>query len=213
MKVAVLLAGCGVYDGSEVYEATFTILHLREHHHEVTFFSVDKTFKTVNHASGEQTTELRNCIEESARIARGPVLDIAAIQVKDFDALVIPGGFGAAKNLSTFALSGTDDYLVDKSVSDAVLAFHAAKKPIVVMCIAPMIIAKTLKGVSVTIGNDDKTASAITKCGCTHKTTKQDDITIDKANKIISTPAFMCGDNLVAINAGIAKAIAELARL
>ncbi|HSH09810.1 MAG TPA: isoprenoid biosynthesis glyoxalase ElbB, partial [Oceanipulchritudo sp.] len=166
-KVGVLLSGCGVFDGSEIHEAVLTLLALERAGVQAVCMAPDKEqLHVINHLTGKETGESRNVLVESARIARGNIENLAAVSAADLDALVLPGGFGAAKNLSRFAVDGPAGE-VDPEVRRLVEEMNAARKPIGLICISPAIGAQILgrNGVEVTIGNDSKTAAAIESCG------------------------------------------------
>ena len=159
--VAVILSGCGVYDGAEIHESVITLLRLDQRGAKVQCFAPDiAQLHVINHLTGEQMPETRNVLVESARIARGEIKDIREARVEDFDALIIPGGFGAAKNLSSFATQGAA-CTVQPEVLSLAEAFAEAGKPIGLMCISPAIAAKIYgPGVICTIGTDADTAAA-----------------------------------------------------
>lgn len=215
-KVGVILSGCGVFDGAEINESVLTLLALARAGAQVTCIAPDQMQREViNHATGEPTTDSRrNVREEAARIARGPVVDLNSVQATDFDALLFPGGFGAAKNLSNFAVAGAD-FQVDPAVAKLIQAAHAAKIPQAFMCIAPVLAAGALgaHGVSLTIGNDAEVAAAIQAQGAVHIDCPVDEIVIDPEHLIISTPAYMQAESILQAEAGINKAIAATLEL
>jgi enhancing lycopene biosynthesis protein 2 len=206
-KVAVILSGCGVYDGSEIHEAVLTLLHLDKRGARVSCFAPSiPQAHVVNHLEGAPAEgESRNVLVESARIARGAITDLATLDASDFDALVIPGGFGAAKNLCTFAFDGADCTIHD-GVEKAIKAFHSQKKPIGIICIAPVMAAKLL-GSTVTIGCADDVATAIQSMGGTHQQCEVDAICVDEANNVISCPAYMYDARISEVSEGIEKLI------
>ena len=103
-NILVILSGCGVYDGAEIHESVLTLLALARHGASVTIAAPNKDqMHVINHATGDVMSESRNVMVEAARIARGQITDLSEIQSGDYDAVFIPGGFGAAKNLCTFA--------------------------------------------------------------------------------------------------------------
>ena len=208
-KVGVILAGCGVYDGSEVTESVLTLLALEKAGAEPVCMAPDKEqLHVINHLTGEETGEKRNVLVESARIVRGNVEDVAGASADDLDALVLPGGFGAAKNLSRFAVDGPDGE-VDPGVRKLIEAVHAARKPIGFICITPAIAAQVLggEGVEVTIGTDEATASAIESCGARHVDRAVDEIHEDPERRVVSTPAFMLGQRPSEVAPGIEKLV------
>lgn len=207
-KVAVILSGCGYLDGSEIYEATLALLALDQAGAEVQCFAPDiPQLHVVNHLTGEPTGETRNVLVEAARIARGKIRDVAGADPADFDALVIPGGFGAAKNLCNFALKGSD-----MQVNPDVLAFargmHQAGKPVGLVCIAPsMAPAIGGPGTRYTIGNDAGTAAAIDAMGGVHVPCAVDDCVVDGGRRIVTTPAYMYPARISEAATGIRKLV------
>jgi enhancing lycopene biosynthesis protein 2 len=190
-KVAVILSGCGVYDGSEIHEAVLTLFFLDRIGVDVSCFAPDKAqMHVINHLTGAPICDqTRNVLVESARIARGKVKPLTELHASEFDAVMVPGGFGAAKNLCNFAVQGAD-FTVEPDLAAVLKAFHQARKPIGILCIAPVIAAKVL-GASVTIGSDSGVAEAIAKVGGVHVNCSVGDIHIDEAHNVISTPAYM----------------------
>ncbi|MGR0481084.1 MAG: isoprenoid biosynthesis glyoxalase ElbB [Candidatus Electronema sp. V4] len=212
-KIAVILAGCGHRDGSEIHEATLTLWAVHKNEAEYQCFAPNVTqHHVLNHLTGEEMPEQRNVLIESARIARGKIEDLAQFDAADFDALVIPGGVGAAKNLCTYAFDGTD-CAVNPDVARAIKAMHAAGKPIGALCIAPVILAKVLGGVTVTAGQDAETAANIAKMGGIHAPTLHGEIVIDRANKIVTTPCYMLDSRVDQIAEGADKLIQALLTL
>lgn len=211
-KIGVLLAGCGYLDGAEINESVFTLLALSNKNVTAKIFAPNiKQFHTVNHLTGEESGEVRNVLNESARIARGEIEDITKIKVSHLDALIIPGGFGVAKNLSDFAFKGIDAQ-VNESVQNIIKDFHQQKKPIGAICISPAVVSLMIKA-KLTIGNDIATASAINSLGSTHQEATAEEVVIDKENKIVSTPAFMTSSPLSEIYKGIEKCVTEVIKL
>jgi enhancing lycopene biosynthesis protein 2 len=215
MKFGVLLSGCGFMDGAEIREAVLALLAIEKHGHSFQCYAPNKEqTDVVDHLAGKPTGEKRNVLVESARIARGEVKDLAGASPADFDALVLPGGFGVAKSLCSFAANGPDCE-VDPSVEKLLNDVHAAGKPIGAICIAPALIAKVLgsKNPTVTIGSDKGTAEAIETMGGTHKESPASDAVVDKENRLVTTPAYMCDAKIPEIAAGIDKLVAEVAKL
>ncbi|MBN1829640.1 MAG: isoprenoid biosynthesis glyoxalase ElbB [Deltaproteobacteria bacterium] len=209
MKAGVVLSGCGVYDGAEIHEATLTLYFLDRAGVKVLAMAPDvPQMHVIDHITGTPTGEKRSVLAESARIARGNIRNIETVKVSEIDALIIPGGFGAAKNLCTFAVSGAD-CTVQPGVERLIKAMHGAKKPLGFICIAPVIAAKVL-GATVTIGNDAGTAQAIEAMGGKHIAAAVDAIVVDHANKVVSTPAYMLGPTISAVALGIEKLVAEI---
>lgn len=213
-KVAVILSGCGVYDGAEIHESVITLLRLDQRGaHAQCFASNVAQMHVINHLTGEQMPESRNVLVESARIARGEVKDIREANVEDFDALIVPGGFGAAKNLSDFAVKGAE-CTVQPDVLALAEAFAEASKPVGLMCISPAMAAKIYgPGVICTIGNDADTATVVNKMGATHQECDVSDIVEDKARKLVSTPAYMLAQSISEAASGINKMVDRVLEL
>ncbi len=211
-KVGVLLSGCGVYDGTEIQEAVLTLLALDRAGAESVCMApnMDK-LHVVNHVTQEVVDEKRNVLLESARIARGDIKDLKDVHASDLDALIIPGGFGAAKNLSDFAVKGSEAN-VHSDVKRILQEMVAAGKPIGAMCIAPATLTKALSEIrpEVTIGNDPATASAIEAMGGLHKKCTVESVYIDQKNKIVTTPAYMLGPGIKDIAAGIESLVDQV---
>lgn len=211
--IGVLLSGCGYLDGSEIHEATLTLYFLDKAGVQIVCMAPDKAqADVVDHNEGEPEDGSRNVLRESGRIARGKIEDVAGVDAGRLDALIIPGGFGAAKNLCTFAADGPD-CTVDEGVAELVRAMHAAGKPIGALCIAPALVAKLLGGdhqVEITIGNDEATAAAIAKMGAKHTVRAVDEIVVDEANKVVTTPCYMLGPGPAQVGAGIDKLVGQL---
>jgi enhancing lycopene biosynthesis protein 2 len=210
-KVGVVLSGCGVYDGAEIHESVITLLALDRAGAEVVFMAPDvEQMHVVNHLTGEPAEgESRNVRVEAARIARGPVEDIADVKAGQLDALIFPGGFGAAKNLCTFAVDGPA-CTVNPDVARLTREMKAAGKPIGFICISPAMAAKIFEDegpVSLTIGHDEGTASAIEKLGQKHQACSVEDFVVDEQNKIVSTPAYMEAKSIKEAAAGIEKLV------
>ncbi len=213
-RVAVILSGCGYLDGSEIYEATLTLLALDQAGAEIQCFAPDiPQLHVVNHLTGEPTGESRNVLVEAARIARGKIADVKMAKAENFDALIIPGGFGAAKNLCDFALKGSE-LTVNPDVLAFAHAMHAAGKPIGLVCIAPAM-APTIAGAGTkyTIGNDAGTAAAINATGGVHVDCAVTDCVVDAQKKIVTTPAYMYPARISEAAAGIAKLVKEVLAL
>jgi len=214
-RVGVVLSGCGVFDGAEIHEATLTLLFLDRAGAEIVCMAPDTDqMHVVNHIKGEATGEKRNVLAESSRIARGVIKDMKDVKAVDLDALVFPGGFGAAKNLCDFAVKGAD-CAVNPQVERLIKEMHAAKKPVGFACIAPVIAAKVLGSFNpeVTIGNDKGTAEAIEKMGGKHVVSPVEGAVVDRKNKIVTTPAYMLGPTISKIALGIEKLIDEVLKM
>ncbi|NXQ59755.1 GAL3B protein, partial [Anthoscopus minutus] len=220
-KVAVVLAGCGVFDGSEIHEASAVLVHLSRAGAQAEIYAPNVAqMHVVDHVKGQPTQEQRNVLVESARIARGNVKDLATLDVKGLDALIIPGGFGVAKNLSTWATQGKD-CSISKEVEVVLRAFHAARKPIGLCCISPVLAAKLFPGCEVTVGHDTeceqwpyaKTAEAMKELGCRHVNSKVTEAHVDARNRLVSTSAFMCNAPVHHVHDGVGKMVQEVLRL
>jgi enhancing lycopene biosynthesis protein 2 len=207
-KVGVVLSGCGVYDGAEIHESVLTLLALAKRGAEAVCFAPDKNqVDVINHLSGEPLSETRNVLIEAARIARGNILPLAQANADELDALIVPGGFGAAKNLSTFASQGSECH-VDSGLQALAQRMHALGKPLGFMCIAPAMLPKIFDfPLRLTIGTDIDTAEAIEEMGGEHVPCPVDDIVVDEDNKIVTTPAYMVAQNIAEAATGIDKLV------
>lgn len=201
-KFAIVLSGCGVFDGTEIHEATLTMLAIKKLGAGYEFFAPDiKQHHVINHITGEEMDESRNVLIESARIARGVIKPLTSYQVGDFDALIFPGGFGAAKNLSNVAFKGPNAE-VNIDVESVVKQTLEAKKPIGALCISPAFIAKIIGDVKVTIGQDEDTAQAIEAMGAEHITTDHGDVVVDDDKLVFTTPCYMLDADIIQIYDG-----------
>lgn len=210
-KIGVVLAGCGVYDGSEIHEAVITLLALDRAGVEVLCMAPDVEQGVVNHLTGEAVEgATRNVLEEAARIARGNISNIAEVKATDIDALILPGGFGAAKNLCNFAVKGPECE-VQPEVARLIREVVAAKKPLGAICIAPAVVSKVLGEDKLphqlTIGTDIGTAQALTAMGSTHVDCDVRNCVIDKDNKLVTTPAYMLAGCISEAADGIEKTV------
>ena len=212
-RVGVVLSGCGVYDGAEIHESVLTLLALDRAGAEAVCLAPDVAQKhVVNHLTGQpEKGESRNVLVEAARIARGKVKDLAGFDPAGLDALVLPGGFGAAKNLCDFAFRGADCE-VQPEVARVVRAVHAAGKPVGAVCIAPVILAKLLgeERPRLTIGTDPGTAAAIENMGGAHVSCGGGGAVVDADRRLVTTPAYMLDSPISEVSAGIEKLVAEL---
>lgn len=212
-KIAVVLAGCGVYDGAEIHEATLTLLAIARQGAQYQCFAPDvEQAHVVNHLTGEEMPEKRNVLVEAARIARGNIKPLSDYKAEDFDALVFPGGFGVAKNLCTFAFDGTK-CKVNPEVEKAVRTTAVDEKPIGALCISPVLIAKILTDVEVTIGNDEETAQAIENFGATHINTSHGEIVTDEKYKLVTTPCYMLDATISQIADGAENLVKKVLEL
>ena len=217
-KVGVCLAGCGFLDGAEIFESVATLYHLERAGADILAMAPDiDQAQVVNHITGEAVEgATRNVLEEAARIVRGDIRDIAEVMAEDMDALIFPGGFGVAKNLSTFAFDGPACQVNDE-VHRLVREIIAANKPLGAICIAPAMLAKVLEGTGVntklTIGNDPQTAQAIEEMGTTHVACGVTKHITDRENKIVSTPAYMLATKIGETWVGIEGLVNEVLAL
>lgn len=219
MKIGVLLSGSGVYDGSEVQEAVLTLLAIEEIDATAVCISIDKKqHHVINHITGEEMDESRNMLIESARITRGEITQINDLSPSDIDALVIPGGFGAAKNLTDWAFNGPDGEILPE-VKLLLVNLMNIGKPIAALCVSPVVLAKALEGSTtsptLTIGTDKESSSyningfvdGLKKTGMKTEMKSVREISIDKENKIVSAPCYMMDASILDIRKNIRSAI------
>ncbi|XP_009472621.1 PREDICTED: ES1 protein homolog, mitochondrial [Nipponia nippon] len=222
-RVSVVLSGCGVYDGTEIHEASAILVHLSRGGAEVQMYAPDvPQMHVIDHSKGQPAeAESRNVLVESARIARGKIASLAKLTTADHDAVIFPGGFGAAKNLSTFAVDGKD-CKVNREVERVLKDFHKAGKPIGLCCISPVLAAKVLSGAEVTVGHEEEeggkwpyagTAGAIKELGGKHCVKEVTEAHVDTKNKVVTTPAFMCETELHNIFDGIGAMVKNVLKL
>ena len=214
-NIAVLLSGCGVYDGAEIHESVLKLLALSKAGADYQCFAPDiEQMHVVNHLNGEVSAEqTRNVLQESARIARGEVLNTTELDISLFDAMIVPGGFGAAKNLCDFAVAGSGSKL-HPEVERFIQEFVLAKKPIGFMCIAPVMMpALYPNGIKGTIGNDSGTAQAYTEMGGEHCDASVEDIVVDIDNLVVSTPAYMLANSITEAQVGIEKLVKQVLKM
>jgi enhancing lycopene biosynthesis protein 2 len=209
--VGVVLSGCGVFDGAEIHESVLTILALERAGARVLFFAPDKLqLHVINHITGEEMAEKRNVLVESARIARGLIMPLSSANSALLDALIVPGGFGAAKNLSDFAIKGAE-CTMDPDLVKLTQLMHKSGKPIGFICISPVMLPKLLgKPVRLTIGNDPDTIDAIEVMGGEHVICPVDDVVVDDENKVVTTPAYMLATSISEAAKGIDKLVAKV---
>ena len=214
-KIGVLLSGCGVYDGTEIHEAVLTLLFLDRLGVEIACMATDADqHHVIDHLTGEESGERRNVLVESARIARGQILDLKTVHAGDIDGLIVPGGFGAAKNLSDFAFKGAGGQ-VHLEVARLLQEMSAAGKPIGAICIAPATLTLALaeRRPRVTIGSDLSTAQAIEAAGGIHENRAVEEVCVDIANKVVTTPAYMLGPGIKDVARGIEKLVAQVVEM
>ncbi|MHC5210897.1 MAG: isoprenoid biosynthesis glyoxalase ElbB [Planctomycetota bacterium] len=216
VKVAVVLSGCGYLDGAEIHEAVLASYFLEKEGAALRYAAPDvDQMHVVDHLSGQEVAgERRNVLRESARIARGDIVPVDQLDAADVDALVLPGGYGAAKNLCDFATKG-GECSVHPAVEELVREMHAARKPIGAICIAPALIARVLgeEGPQLTIGDDANTAAALDALGCRHQVKDVEEIVVDERLRIVSTPAYMLGPRITDVAAGIERLCKEIVRM
>ena len=210
-KIGVVLSGCGVYDGSEIHEAVITLLAIARSGAQAICYAPDKAqTDVINHLTGEAQAESRNVLVEAARIARGEIQPLANARADALDALIVPGGFGAAKNLCDFATQGSE-CVIDPDLYKLIQSMHKSGKPIGFMCIAPVMLPKLLgKPIRLTIGNDPDTIDVIEVMGGEHVICPTDDVVVDAENKVVTTPAYMLAASISEAAKGIDKLVAKV---
>ncbi len=214
-KIGVLLSGCGVFDGSEIHEAVLTLLFIDQKGAEAVCMAPNMPqAEVLNHLTQEKMDEKRNVLVESARIARGNITDVQTVSAKELDALILPGGFGAAKNLCDFAFKGPGGR-VAQDVQRLVNEMIEAKKPVGALCIAPVTVAMALgsKSPEVTIGSDAAVIGALGAIGAKHRSCSVGEINVDEANKVVTTPAYMLGPGIKDVAVGIEKLVDKVIAL
>lgn len=213
-KIGVVLSGCGVYDGSEIHEAVLTLLAIARNDAQAICFAPDRQqTDVINHLTGETMADSRNVLIEAARITRGDIHPLAQAAASDLDALIVPGGFGAAKNLSNFASQGSE-CRVDSDLAALAVAMHQSGKPLGFMCIAPAMLPKIFDfPLRVTIGTDIDTAEVLEDMGAEHVPCPVDDIVVDEDNKIVTTPAYMLAQDIAQAAVGIEKLVSRVLAL
>ena len=209
-KFAIIIGGCGHKDGSEIHETTMTMLAIEKNDATYELFAPDREqHHVINHLTGEEMAESRNLLVEAARIARGNIKSLEEFNVVDFDAVIFPGGFGVAKNFFNYAFKGAKAS-VDPQIEQLIKKVYAAQKPIGALCIAPVLLAKVLKDITVTIGNDEGTAQDVVKMGSTNINTSSGEVISDKRNRIFSTPAYMLDASIADIAEGADNLISDM---
>ena len=213
-KVAIILSGSGVFDGSEIHEAVITLLSLDRAGTQYQCYAPDiKHHHIINHLTGEETGETRNVLVESARIARGNIRPVKDLDVNNYDALILPGGFGVAKNLSDLAVNGPE-VRVQVDVLKAAKSFADSGKAMGLICIAPALTGRIhTQGARCTIGSDPDTASVIEATGAVHVNCPVDDIVVDETRKLVTTPAYMLAQNISEVATGIEKLVKKVLEL
>lgn len=211
-QVAVILAGCGVYDGSEIYETTLTLLRLDQLGIGYHCFAPDVSqHQVINHVTQDIVEgEKRNVLEESARLARGDISPLSELDVGHFDAVIVPGGFGVAQNLCDFAVQG-DSMQVLEPLKEILEAFRDDAKPIGLICISPVMVPRLLgEGIAVTIGHDPGVAGAISAMGGLHRSCSVEDIVVDFDNRVVTTPAYMLATRISEAATGVFKLVERM---
>lgn len=212
-KIAVVLSGCGVYDGAEIHESVLALWAIAAAGATYNIYAPDvQQHHVINHLNGQEVHEKRNVLVEAARIARGDILPLSELDASKADALLFPGGFGVAKNLCSFAVDGAD-CTVNPEVKKVVKEFHKAEKPIGAMCISPVLITKILSNPEVTIGNDKDTVLAIEAMGGNHVVTTHGEVVVDTSNKIVSTPCYMLDASILQIADGAKNLVETLIKM
>lgn len=214
-KIGVLLSGCGVFDGTEIHESVLTLLFIDQAGAEAVCFAPDiPQAQVINHLTQQEETETRNVLVESARIARGEIQNINDVDVAQLDAVILPGGFGAAKNLSEFAFKGPQGE-VNKDVAALLEKVIEAKKPLGALCIAPATVGMALKDISpeLTIGSEEGVIGALESIGVKHALCKVDEIAVDEKNSIVTSPAYMLGPGIADVAKGIKKLVEKVIEL
>lgn len=210
MKFAVILSGCGYLDGAEINESVFTLLSLSLENAQYHCFAPNiEQHHVTDFLTGEPIAQVRNVLQESARIARGDIQALETLKVTDFDGLIFPGGMGAACNLADFIENGPNMSVLP-DLKQIITQFHTAGKPIAFMCIAPVLAAHCIPNAHITIGNDESVIEQLTAMGAIHTDCLSTEIVVDKTNNLVSTPAFMTSDNLTEVFAGIKNCIDRL---
>jgi enhancing lycopene biosynthesis protein 2 len=213
MKAAVVISGCGVFDGAEIHETVMTLYALDKYGCPYQLFAPNvMQHHVINHITGEVMQESRNVLTEAARIARGKIKPLTEYRAAEFDALIFPGGFGVAKNLCTYAVDGPE-CSVDRVVEEAILATHKARKPIGALCISPVLIARVLGDVTVTIGSDTATAAHLVKLGAKHEQKSHGQVAVDRKNLIVTAPCYMLDAAITDIARDAEEAVKALMEL
>ncbi|MDR2064502.1 MAG: isoprenoid biosynthesis glyoxalase ElbB [Prevotellaceae bacterium] len=210
-KFAIVLSGCGVYDGSEIHEAVASMLAVDKNGGSYQIFAPNtEQMHAINHLSGAETKPNRNMLEESARIARGDIKPLSEFDAGCFDVLLFPGGFGAVKNLCDYGAAGRNCN-VNPDVAKAVKSMFERKKIIAAACISPVLLSRILGNITVTLGNPDENMIADIKYfGASHAVKNVSDVCVDSVNKIFTTPAYMSAANISEVFAGMDNLVKEI---
>jgi enhancing lycopene biosynthesis protein 2 len=214
-KIGVVLSGCGVFDGSEIHEAVLTLLAIDRQGCEAVCMAPSVDCAVTDHLTSQETGEKRDVLTESARIARGKIRDIKTVTASDLDAILFPGGFGAAKNLCDFAVKGAAAS-ANPEVARLLKEMAVAGKPIGAVCIAPALIAAVLGrefSPTVTIGTDSGTAAEIDKTGAKHQECPVTGFVVDRKNKLVTSPAYMLATRISEVAEGVDNCVREVVKL
>lgn len=212
-KFAIVLSGCGVYDGAEIHESTLSMLAVARSGHQYQIFAPDiAQHHVINHLTGDEMNEERNVLIESARIARGNAKPLSEFDPDEYDAILFPGGFGAAKNLSDYAFSGGYSKAIPE-VADAIKGMHDKNKPIGALCIAPVLLAQVLGEVNLTIGNDRATIKDLETLGAKHIEKTHGELVIDMNHKVVTTPCYMLDATITQIADGAENVVNALLKM
>lgn len=212
-KIAFVLSGCGVKDGSEIHESVAALIALDRAGYEVVFTAPDvQQTATVDHSTEKSEAQARNALKEGARIARGNIRSLSDLRSEDYDAVLFPGGFGAALTLCSFASDGPD-CSVNPEVESLIIDALQSGKPIAAMCIAPVILARTIPGARLTIGSHPETADAINSMGAVHVNCSVNDCVVDRERKLVTTPAYMLAAGPAEVYEGAVSMVEKLGEL
>jgi len=212
-NIAVVLSGCGVFDGAEIHESTLTLLAIEKAGAKYQCFAPNiEQHHVINHITGSEMSEKRNVLIESARIARGNIKDLKDFNASGYDAIIFPGGFGVAKNLSSLAFHGSQ-LTVNSDMEAAVKSMAKAGKPIGALCIAPAVMAKILDGALVTIGTDKGTIEAIEALNGEHEEANHGEIIVDEHYKLVTTPCYMLDATISQVEEGVTNVVNEILQL
>lgn len=212
-KIAIILSGCGVYDGAEIHESVMTMLAITKQGAEYEIYAPNREqHHVVNHITGEEMSEKRNILIESARIARGNIKPLEELNVQNIDAVIFPGGFGVAKNFCNYAFKGAD-YTISKDIEIVITDAVNAKIPVGALCISPVLLAKALKNPKITIGNDANTSAHIEQQGAIHEITNKDGVAIDENYKLVTAPCYMLEATVADIAAGAENVVQAILKM
>ena len=219
MKAAVILSGCGVYDGAEIHESVLTLLALEEEGIGYQIFAPNKKqHHVINHLTGEEMPEERNVMVEAARIARGAVTEVKDLDMNEFDLLILPGGFGAAKNLNQWALKGPEGEL-DAEVAKAIQTAFSQQKVLVGLCMGPTVLAQALKdagkAIQLTVGSTEAPSpydiaginAGLSSIGSRPSNSTKKEVTLDHAHKVVTAPCYTMEASLFEVRKNIQQAI------